>query len=297
MVSTFTQNIQLQEPARGDQVGTWDTSQNPDFSVLDLVCGGQLSIAVTGANIVLSSAQYTSALITFTSTLVNNITVTFASTFTKTYDIQNLCTASTAFTITLTTTAASQSVCVPPGEVVGVVVNSSVILFATLDRIGSYREFPGTAVPVWISGCTVPPYLNCNGATFSSATYPQLATQIGSTTLPDSRGRSRFALAQGTGRISAAGAGVDGTVLNAAGGSEFTQSHNHAVSDPTHGHGHNAQAQNNAGQWLATSGAAVNATATINSAATGISVNNFGGGASQNIPPALVTGITMIRAG
>jgi hypothetical protein len=29
MASTFTPNIQLEEPARGDDVGTWDTPAEP----------------------------------------------------------------------------------------------------------------------------------------------------------------------------------------------------------------------------------------------------------------------------
>ena len=37
MASTFTPNIQLNEPARNDDVGTWDTPVNSNMTLIDLV--------------------------------------------------------------------------------------------------------------------------------------------------------------------------------------------------------------------------------------------------------------------
>jgi hypothetical protein len=47
----------------------------------------------------------------------------------------------------------------------------------------------GSSVPSWISECTVPPYLVCDGTAFSSAIYPSLAAIIGP--LPDARAISK----------------------------------------------------------------------------------------------------------
>src|SRR6185436_12170591 len=221
MVSTFTPNIQLEEPARGDYVGTWDTPVNANMTLIDLVVGGATTIALNNSPVVLASAQFQCKTITFNSTLTGSVVITFPTSFTKSYEIRNVCTGSSAFVVTLQTTAASaQVVCAPPGETVEIMNLGGNILFKNLDRNGAYWDYAGSSVPAWVSGCSVPPYLNCIGTTFSSATYPQLATILGSTTLPDQRGRSRYALNQGTGRMTSSNAGIDGNTIFAAGGND-----------------------------------------------------------------------------
>lgn len=219
MVSTFTPNIQLEEPARGDDVGTWDTPVNNNMTLLDLVCGAITSISLNNSNITLSAAQFQSKQLTFVSTLTGSVSITFPTSFKKSYEIQNLCSGTSAFTITLATTAAGgQAICAPPGEIVDVVNDGSNLKYKNLGRIGSYMDIASAAQPNWILGCTVRPYLYCDGTSFSSATYPALATFIGGTTLPDFRGRAPFSLNDTTGRITSSGAGIDGNTLFAAGG-------------------------------------------------------------------------------
>jgi len=221
MVSAFTPNIQLEEPARGDDVGTWDTPVNSNMTLLDLVCGGTVNITLNNSPVVLSAAQFQCAQINFVSTLSANVTITFPATFSKPYIIQNQCTGSSAFTVTLQTTIASaEHICAPPGEMIDVMsVSGGNLKYRNLDRIGAYWDYAGSSVPAWVTGCTVPPYLNCDGSTFSSAVYPQLANILGGTTLPDARGRNAFYLNQGTARLSSGGAGINGnTVLSVGGG-------------------------------------------------------------------------------
>lgn len=60
----------------------------------------------------------------------------------------------------------------------------------------TYGPAAAPAVPVGtivdFIGATPPTgWLACNGATFSAATYPELAAVLGGTTLPDARGRFR----------------------------------------------------------------------------------------------------------
>ncbi len=299
MVSTFSSNIQLEEPAFNDQAGTWDTPVDSNWTILDRVLGGITTISLNNANVTLTSSEFQSKTIIFNSTLTGAVTITFPTSFVKSYEIFNQCTGN--FNITLATTAAGgQVICAPPNESHDMINDGTHIKFKSLHRIGRYWDYVGTSIPSWVTGCTIPPYLNCDGTTFSSATYPQLATIMGGNTLPDSRGRSRFALNQATGRITAGIGGVDGNTRYAAGGNQAMQSHNHAVSDPTHTHGHNLNINNNSALFQANpSGGSVvsNAAATISAALTGVSINNAGSGGSQNMPPAYVGGLTLIRAG
>lgn len=299
MVSAFTPNLQLEQPAFNDQPGTWDVPVDSNWTILDRVLGGVATIPLNNSNVTLTSSQFQCKTLIFNSTLTGSVIITFPTSFTKSYEIWNQCTGSSAFNITLSTTAAGgQVICAPPLEFHDVQNNGTNLTFKSLHRVGRYVDYAGTSIPSWVTGCTVPPYLNCNGGTFSAATYPQLAIILGSTTLPDARGRSRFTLTQGTGRVTAGISGINGTVRFAAGGNELMQQHNHGVTDPGHTHGHNALA---AGSTISDGGGDVivpgTAAGTLNAAFTGISINNAGAGGSQNMPPAYVGGLTLIRAG
>lgn len=64
---------------------------------------------------------------------------------------------------------------------------------------------PGSSVPAWIIGCTVMPFLNCDGTTFFSpviARYPALSSILGSSVvLPDACGHVSYELMQPLGSI------------------------------------------------------------------------------------------------
>lgn len=314
MVSTFTPNIQLEEPARGDDVGTWDTPVNNNMTLLDLVAGGTATITLNNSNVTLSAAQFQCRTLVFNSTLTGSVTITFPTSFKKDYQIFNQCSGSSAFTVTLATTAAGgQVICAPPGEMVDVWNQGASLIFKNLGRIGEYVDYAGITVPGWVSGCTVPPYLNCDGTTFNAVTYPILNLILGGNTLPDSRGRSRATINQGAGRINGANCGIDGNTRGAAGGNEFMQSHTHtaSVSDPGHVHSQNVliAAGNGQNGFIALSAQTISNTfntvfsgsgnPNINPSVTNISVSNSntGNGASQNMPPTYMGGITMVRAG
>jgi hypothetical protein len=221
MVSTFTPNIQLEEPARGDDVGTWDVPVNNNMTLLDKVTGAITTISLNNSNVALSSPQFQSKQITFNSTLTGNVIITFPTSFTKSYEIQNLCSGTSAFIVVLQTTAAGgQAIACPPGETIDVFNDGANLKFKNLGRVGSYVDYAGTTLPIWVTGSTIQPYLNCDGTSFSSATFPQLATILGGTTLPDIRGVSRATLNQGTGRITSGVSGIDGNTVGSIGGNQ-----------------------------------------------------------------------------
>jgi hypothetical protein len=311
MPSTFTTAKNLEKVPRGGDLGTWDTPENSNWDVVDACLGQSVTIGLNNANVTLSSPQYQASTIIFNSTLTGSVNITFPSTFTGPYIIQNLCTGTSAFTVTLLTTiAGGQAIACPPGDSFNAINDGTNIKFHNIGRVGTYWDYAGSSVPNWVSGCTVAPWLNCDGTTFSSATFPQLTVVLGSTTLPDSRGRSRFALNQGTSRIQSSVVGLDGTVLAAGGGSQLLQNHTHVSTDAGHQHGIptvNAVSNSVAGSasyfMQGGIGSAVGANnffangGNVNTGFASISVSNSTwGGTSGNVPPAYIGGLTLIRS-
>jgi microcystin-dependent protein len=311
MVSTFSPNIQLEEPARGDQVGVWDTPVNANMTLIDLIVGGVTTISGAAGSVTLAAAQYQCKTITFNSTLIASITVTFPTSFKKSYEIQNQCTGSSAFLITLQTTASGvggQYVCCPPGEIIDVLNDGTNIKYKSLGRVGEYMDIAGSSMPNWISGCAVAPYLNCDGTAFSSATYPALAARLGGTTLPDARGRSRFALDAGVGRLSSGVSGMSS--VGTGGGSQSITLGSTQLpasipyTDPNHSHTLNSGSLTvfggtNIGAYTGGANALFTQPVTA-AAAIGITINPAGSGGGSGIvptvPPAYIGGLTLIRA-
>lgn len=185
----------------GSEEDTWGPFVNTNADILDSALGGVATVALAGANVVLSSAQYQNAFITFTGALAANISVTFPP-LPSFYTIQNLTTNTSAFQVTLTTSLSSgQHIGMPWGEVIDIMTDGVNVKFKNLDKVGTYLQLASSTIPAWITACSVPPYLLCIGSTFNSVTYPILASLIG-TTLPDCRGRTKFALDDGAVRIS-----------------------------------------------------------------------------------------------
>lgn len=130
--------------------------------------------------------------------------------------IENLTTG--AFVLSFRAIGAGQIIAIQQGSAKHVYNDGTNVRFVNLPDVGTYLDIANNSVPSWIAACTIPPYLNCDGSTFSAATYPYLNTFLGGNTLPDTRGRARYALSQGTGRLTTAGAGIDGTTFLASGG-------------------------------------------------------------------------------
>jgi hypothetical protein len=303
-----TANKFLEQPARGSNVGVWDTPVNGNTGIIDNSFGGVATIALGGSPVVLSSAQYQCVFLVFNGALSANVAVTFPAVGSF-YTIQNLCTASSAFIVTAKTTAGgSQQIGLPFGEACDVFTDGSNVKYRDIGRVGTYWDYAGSSVPSWVTACTVPPYLNCDGTSFSSATYPQLATILGGTTLPDLRGRYRAYLNQGTGRITSGTGGIDGNTILASGGVQgVTLSSQNIPPVPINDPGHTHSLTNGTNILAFSAGVGpeginpgINApivNITVNSNTTGISAGNNSPTAVATLPPSAIGGLSLIRAG
>jgi len=300
---TFTTNKALGLPAVGGDTGVWGPPLNNNSSVLDASLGGVTTIpisTVSGALTLLAS-NYSNTFIVFTGAITQNTVITLPAVGSF-YTVRNTTTNTSAFIVTLQTTAAGgRAIGVPPGQSQDVYTDGTNVHFQGLPHIGAYWDYAGSSVPAWVAACTVPPWLNCDGTTFSSATYPYLATILGSTTLPDMRGRYRAYLNQGTARITSS-AGVDGNTLAASGGGMTTISSLHLpqMVDPTHFHGTGV-----AGAFMTNAGGAGppgvggSGTLLINNTAAAATGITYGSSSQITLPlsPTAIGGICLVRAG
>lgn len=307
----FTTNKNLEQVARGADVGTWDTPTNANWGIVDNSLGGVATVALTNSNVTLSANQYQCVFLNFTGSLSASVTITLPAVGSF-YTVQNLTSNTSAFFLTMTTTVSGgQAIGIPPGEPVDILTDGTNVKFNNLGRVGTYWDYAGSSVPQWLSGCTVPPYLNCDGTSFSSAVYPILATILGTTVLPDSKGRTRFTLNQGSTRITSTAAGtggIDGNTNYAGGGLQNLSSNNlpsfsgiAVQATATSTIGGNANILVSAGSFTtAQSGGGVanvpqNVTSTPSLFVTGSA--SYTGLAANYLPPGYVGGLTFVRAG
>lgn len=220
MADPTTTNIVLAVPTRGSDVGTWDVPLNGDMTIIDACFGSVTTVALSNVTpVALTASQAQVNILRFTGTLSANVVVTIPAII-KGWIAENLCTTTGVYGVFLQNASGGQQIGLPPGEAIDVYSDGTNMKYRNLGRVGSYMDSGGSFVPSWIASSTVPPYLLCDGSSFSAVTYPQLASILGGTTLPDARGRNRASLNGGTGRITTAGSGIDGDTRFSAGGSQ-----------------------------------------------------------------------------
>lgn len=323
-----TGNVGLEVPNTGSLSGTWGSDAlNPDFIALDGLIGGSVSVALTNVPVTLTAptgksisptagpVQSQNKMIVFTGTLTADVTVTLP--LPGHYLIDNQTTG--AFVITLRgATAATRVIGLPPGFTGSIFNDGSNVKFIDLGKTGTKEHWVGlSAMPAWVAACTVKPYLLCDGTVYNYSDYPALGPMLGSsfggngaTTfgVPDTRGRVSLPY-DGTGaRITVGGCNINGQTIGASGGAQTvtldtTQipSHSHTVDTSALRVSAIASPSNNSVGGAGVGGSQSAMTANLN-AATSITVTgtatggSTGGGlAHNNVQPAIVTGIDVIK--
>lgn len=323
MVEPVTTNKSLIVPNTGDLAGAWGTSAvNPNMQVIDGLFGGVTTITLSSATTILLTATSTSgvwggslpqqsnALIKFTGTLTGNAVIQFTQP--GFYIVDNRCTVG-SFYVQLSPTGAGNKIGAPPGQKVQVFFDGTDMDYVNLPPVNTRLDLVGyTAIPNWMSACTVAPYLLRDGSTYSTSTYPQLGAVLGSTFggngittfgVPDSRASIDLPLDTGaatSARITAAVAGFSGATMGARGGTQLFYAHSHGVSDPGHSHVNvfylwsTVNVSSSATGYTNNSSAA-SSNVTSNSSVTGISINTAGSGSSQNVQPSVVSVLGLIK--
>lgn len=316
-MSTSSTNRGYLLQTAGENAGTWglDPGLNGNFQKLDTNLGGVTTVSLSSSNVTLSSTQYANGTILLSGALSANVLVVFPA-IQAWYTVINQTTGS--FTATIASQGATEAIAVEQGAIADILINGTQIKFRNLPPVGTYLDLIDSSVPAWITSCTIPPYLLCDGSTFSAVTYPYLNTKLGGTTLPDLRGRARYYLNGGTGRITTAGSGIDGDTRLAAGGAQNVTLI--LANIPAHDHG--GQATGTLNFTTHTRGITTNTgsvSVPVGSlSATGADQQWFnptegyggttapsdprtiasagGGGSHNNMSPACIGGITLIRA-
>jgi microcystin-dependent protein len=312
-------------PARGADVGTWDTPTNANATALGGMLGGLASIGLTNANVTLSAPagsitpgagpnQSQNAIIRFTGTLTGNVIITLP--LPGYYVIDNRCTVGTYY-VQLTNGGGGEVVGVQPGAPVHVYSDGTNVRFVNLPPVGAFLDLCGvTAVPAWIGACTTPPYLLCDGSVYNISAYTFLGNILGATFggngsttfgVPDLRGRWRIALDPAGNYLTSATMSPDGKTLAATGGKQNqTLAAGNVPQVSLAGTQQTVslnQALNNGGaigRPAGTGGPAGSVFNQITPTVTftpGGTVGSATPTALTTLPPVIVTGITLVRAG
>jgi microcystin-dependent protein len=318
-----TVNIGLSVPNTGDLPGAWGTAAvNPNMQIVDGLLGGFVSLALSSATTIALTTttaaltpsagpdQSSNSLLRFVGTLTGNVTIAF--TRPGFYIVENKCVVG-GFCVALAPSSGTGNVIgAPPGEKCHVFYDGVSMDYVDLGRVGEALDLHGaTAIPAWISVCTVPPYLLKNGLVYTSSIFPALAAMLGSTFggngittfgVPDELSRVRLPLdTSATGRVTAGISGINGTTMGSAGGNQFLQAHSHGITDPGHTHTQtvfffsSVQGGTGAGGVVCLSGGTGTTTLNSNNSTTNISINVGGSGTSQNMPPAIVSFLPLIK--
>lgn len=312
MVDPVTTNLGLAQPIHGTRVDDWDQPLNANAGILDAVAGSITTKSLSVSNVILTDTESRVNILRFTGSLGTSVQINLGAVI-KSWICDNQTQGVTANYIRIAgAPGTGNTVALPPGTS-QIFWDGTNVGFVNLPiLVGGYWDFAGPAVPPWVTACTVPPFLLCDGSVYNSLTYPQLFDILGTVTLPDSRARVRIPLDGGTNRVTSAGSGINGASRFAAGGAQnvtldatMIPPHDHTGNTGVNSVGHTHlvnDAISKTGQF-STSGS--NGWAGNQSVASGDEsaththpISSVGGGlAHTNMQPTFVGGITMIRAG
>ena len=247
MASTFTPALQLEEPARGDYVNSWDLPANSNFTQIDNAIGGSTSLTLTTGTVNLTQAQANSAVLILGGSLTGNVTIVYPA------------------------TTGGRKLCLPGATLNGfqirIIGNAGADTHGIIFKVAFGIPFPFITTPsrVWwdyggvapgiVAGFPttfVPPgWLPCDGTLYNTTQYDLLFGVLGFSyggsganfAVPDYRGYADVGSDNMSGPAGNAGrffnlgpGGITGELVHVLTVGELA-SHAHGVNDPTHTHG------------------------------------------------------------
>lgn len=108
MPSSFTTNKNLELPANGEYVDTWNVPVNADMNVIDAALGGTTNLSATSGSVTLTTTQYQKLILNITGTLIGDVTYTIPASIGGQWVVRNATTG--AFTVTIASGGAGSSV-------------------------------------------------------------------------------------------------------------------------------------------------------------------------------------------
>ena len=253
MVSTFTPNLNLEVPARGDYPNQWDLPMDATLNSIDSAYGSTLSLTgQTGGTVVLTRTQANNKIISITGSLTSNLIIAFPPIGGGEKWIIPAATLN-GFGIYVRGNSGADTIgvyfLVAFGMPHGIIVTPSRVYWNYGSGYpGQLADFPNTFIP--------PGWLPCDGRGAGTAQQDLLFNIIGYTyggsgatfQVPDYRGFIR-PMADNIGTGSAGrffNLGVNGitgetshtlSVAEMPSHNHADFGHNHGVNDPSHAHG------------------------------------------------------------
>jgi len=308
-------------PNTGDLVDAWGTTAlNPNFGYLDGTLGGVATISLSGAtvfNLTANTAaitpsagpfQQNNAVIKFSGTLTGNAVAAFTQP--GYYIVWNTCVVGSFYVALAPTGGLGKFIGAPPGRLCHVFYDGTDMNYVDMPEVGSALDLhAATALPAWMTACTVAPYLIKDGTVYAASSYTALAAALGSTFggngvstfgVPDERARARIAYdPNATGRLTTAVSGVNGNTMGSAGGDQNIAAHSHAnvLVDPGHTHTTTLTTINAGGSINVFGGSGTPGFGTTGNSKTGMTITNAttGSGVSANVQPSIVSFLPLIK--
>jgi hypothetical protein len=196
-----TTNLGFYIPTRGSDVGTWDLPVNANSSALDSIFSNVATLSLTNSNVTLNQPpnsgaawsgpyQSQSALLNMTGNITANITITLPRPGYFLFANNCISGASgttpaggidTAFSIAIASAAPGKIIGAPPGSPFWVFNDGVNVSYVDPEPTGFVETWSiiDTALPSWVTVCTLLPYLLCDGSSYAKAAFPNLFGIIG----------------------------------------------------------------------------------------------------------------------
>ena len=123
MTSTFSTNKNLELPANGDYVNTWNIPVNGDMSIIDAALGGTTSLNATAGSVTLTATQYQKLILNVTGAIAANVTYTIPSGVGGQWVVKNLTTG--GYSVVIASAGGGSSVTVANAGVSAVVCDGT----------------------------------------------------------------------------------------------------------------------------------------------------------------------------